>query len=83
MARQTITERRTEAASKAEDLISEATELVSGLYQALEEIRSNMEEKFSQTDKYQRLEELVFAVEETHTALELAQSKLPSDFQYT
>jgi len=42
------------------------------IHEELEETRANMEEKFSETEKYQRLEELVSTLDEAIQELESA-----------
>ena len=83
MARLTVTQKREDEASKAEMMVDEAKEIITGLFTELDEIKSNMEEKFSSTDKFARLEELVGSLEWAMDSLEGAQSAIPTDFQYT
>ena len=42
-----------------------------------------MEEHFSETERYQRLEEIVDALDTAKSELESAKDSLPSDMQYT
>ena len=83
MPRQTITQRREEAASKAEQLVDEAKTIINDLFIELEEIKDNIEEKFSQTERFQLLEQLVDSLSLASDALEEAQNNIPPGFQYT
>jgi len=82
MARTSVAERRQETVDKAEGLMAEAIELLEGLWQELDEIKSNLEERFSETECYQRLEELVDSLDTAKSELESAKDGLPSDMQY-
>jgi len=78
MAKQTVTERRQETVDKAEELMSEALDLLEGLWQELDDIRSNLELiGKTETEKYQRLEELVDVLDASKTELESARYSLP------
>ena len=83
MPRKSVAEKRKETVDKAEGLIAEAIEVLEGLWQELDEIKGNMEEHFSETERYQRLEEIVDALDSSKTELENARDSLPSDMQYT
>jgi len=81
MPKQTVTEKREETASKAEQLISEAIVLVTDLHTKLDDIRSSLEEKFPNADRYQplsviQLEEVVDALHQTTSTLKEAQSSM-------
>jgi len=83
MAKKSVSEQRQEAVDKAEGLMSEAVDILEGLWQDLDEIKGNLEEKFSETERYQRLEELVDSLDTAKNELESAQASLPSDMQYS
>ena len=83
MAKLTVTQQRQETLDKAEGFISEAVELLESLWVEMDEIKGNMEEKFSETERFQRLEELVDSLDTAKADLETVQGSLPSDMQYT
>lgn len=58
--------------SDAESKVADAGSEISGLYDEIDEWRSNMEEKFSQTDKYQRLEDCASQLDAAKDPLENA-----------
>lgn len=55
----TVADRRQGQIQKAIDLIFEGVEVLQGLYDEFEDMRSNLEEKFSSTDRYQSIEAIV------------------------
>ena len=63
MPKKTVAEKRQETVDKAEGLVAEAIEVLEELWQELDEIKTNMEEHFSETERYQRLEEIVDALD--------------------
>jgi len=89
-----VTAQRQETLDKAESLMAEVHDLyvkyfqfrignLEELWQDLDEIKGNLEEKFSGTERYQRLEELVESLETAKAELESAKDSLPSEMQYS
>ena len=81
--RKSISAQRQETVDKAEGLMAEAIELLEGLHQELDEIKDNMEEHFAETERFQRLEELVDSLDTAKSELESARDSLPSEMQYS
>jgi len=81
--RKGVTERRQETIQKVEGLVSEAVNVLEDLWEEMDEIKGNMEEHFSETERFQRLEELVDSIETAKGELESAIDSLPSDMQYS
>ncbi len=82
--KRTVTEERQDQVSQAANEVESAMNRMMSLYDDLDGIRANMEEKFSGTEKYQRLEELCGSVEEVKEALEGALENLNSlDVSYS
>ena len=83
MVKKSISKQRQETVNKAEGLVAEAIELLEGLWQELDEVKDNLEEIFSETERYQRLEELVDSLDTAKSELESAKDSLPSEMQYS
>lgn len=72
--KKTVTSKRQEELQAAINETESAMNRLQSLFEEMDEVRSNMEEKFGQTEKYGRLEELCStlenAKEEISTALD-------------
>lgn len=81
MAKQTVTEQRQQLIDEAVNLICVARNKLQEVFDDLDEKRANMEEKFSQTERYQRFEtacsSLEDAIETLSDAEDKAQPELP------
>ena len=83
MAKKSVAQLREDIVAEAEGCITGAIDLLEGLWQDLDEIKSNLEEKFSETTRYQRLEDLVDALETVKDELESTRDSLPLDMRYS
>ncbi len=84
MAKKSVTEQRQDKVTQATCEVESAMNRMMSLFEDLDSIRSNMEEKFGQTEKYQRLEELVGQVENAKESLSTALDELTSlDVSYS
>ena len=79
----TVTEQRQGSLDKAEELMAEALGILEDLHGEMDAIRENLEEKFSSTERYQTLEEIVNELDAAKSELESAQGSLPSEMSYT
>lgn len=83
MAKKSVSEQRQETVDKAEGLMAEAIDLLDELWIELDEVRGNLEEKFSGTERYQRLEDLIDSLEMAKDEVENAKNSLPTEMQYS
>ena len=82
MAKKSVSEQRQETVDKAEGLMAEAIDLLDELWIELDEVRGNLEEKFSGTERYQRLEDLIDSLEMAKEEVEYAKNLLPVELLY-
>jgi len=82
MAKKSVSEQRQETVDKAEGLMAEAIDLLDELWIELDEVRGNLEEKFSGTERYQRLEDLIDSLEMAKDEVESAKTSLPAELLY-
>ncbi len=71
-----VTDKRQEMVTLATNEAESAMNKMMDLYEELEEIRSNLEEKFSQTERYQKLEEIIGQVDSIKETLSQAVDEL-------
>ena len=70
MKKLTVTETRQGLLDKLEEALSTAKEAIQELYDDLEEKRANMEEHFSQTERYSRYDSCCSALEDAISSLD-------------
>ena len=73
MAKKSVSEQRQETVGK----------LLDELWTELEEVRGNLEEKFSGTERYQRVESAIDSLEMAKDEVENAKYLLPTELQYS
>ena len=81
-AQRKMSEQRQEIVGKAEGSMAEAIYLLYELWRELEEVRDNLEETFSGTERYQRLEDLIGSLQMVKEEVEYAKNLLPVELLY-